>query len=77
MGLQGSVELGTLAELETEGHGIGLGTAPHDVVVPLEPLPPEDKLRLPNEDDRVDVSSSGELSGEDMATTNRKDRSDL
>lgn len=60
MGLHGSPAL-----VEVAGQGIGLGAAPQEVVVPLDP--PEDKLRLPNEDERVEANSSGELRGEDMA----------
>lgn len=33
---------------------------PHDELAPLLPLPPEDRLRLPSDDERLEVSSSGE-----------------
>lgn len=40
---------------------------PQDVLAALVPLAPEERLRLPREEDRLEANSSGELNGEDIA----------
>ena len=63
MGLQGSLLL------VQADHDTGLGAVPHDAAGPLDPLPPDDKLRLPKEEESVEANSSGELRGDDIAVS--------
>lgn len=46
--------------------GSGLGAAPHTEVVGQLLLPPDDRLRFPKEEDKLEVNSSGEPRGVDM-----------
>ena len=53
-------------------HGMGLGAVLHDVELFWQPLlPPEDRLRLPNEEDRFEVNSSGDPNGVDITATKK------
>lgn len=66
IGLQGLL----LQLLEPVDHGIGLGAAPQDVELFWQPLlPPDDRLRLPNEEERLEVNSSGDPRGVDITVT--------
>jgi len=52
------------------GHDMGLGALPQGVLpLPLLPPPPDDRLRLPSEDERLEVSSSGEDKGDVLTAT--------
>lgn len=54
--------------------GIGLGAAPHELVCWQLLLPPDDRLRLPKEEDRFDVSSSGDPRGVDITVMTSLDQ---